>query len=56
MKKNRKRVLDSDDEEEIRALPEEEQGLARRTKVLRRYVPIQAVVKRPAAVEESNLR
>ena len=51
----RKRVLDSDDEEEIRALPEEEQGLARRTKVLKRYVPIQAVVKRPAAVEESNV-
>ena len=51
----RKRVLDSDDVEEIRALPEEEQGLARRTKVLRRYVPIQAVVKRPVAVEESNV-
>ena len=51
----RKRVLDSGDEEEIRALPEEDQGLARRTKVLRRYGPIQAVVKRPAAVEESNV-
>ena len=51
----RKRVLDSDDEEEMRALPEEEQRLARRTKVLRRYVPTQAVVKRPAAVEESNV-
>ena len=51
----RKRVLDSDDDEEIRALPEEEQGIARPTKVLRRYVPIQAVVKRPAAAEESNV-
>ena len=51
----RKRVLDSDDDEEIRALPEEEQGLARRTKVLRRYVPTQVVVKRPAVVEESNV-
>ena len=51
----RKRVLDSDDEEEMRVLPEEEQRLARRTKVLRRYVPTQAVVKRPAVVEESNV-
>ena len=51
----RKRVLDSDEEKEIRALLEEEQGLARRTKVLRRYVPTQAVVKRPAVVEESNV-
>ena len=51
----RKSLLDSDDEEEMRALPEEEQRLARRTKVLRRYVPTQAVVKRPAAVEESNV-
>ena len=48
-------MLDSDDKEEMRALPEEEQRLARQTKVLRRYVPTQAVVKRPAAVEESNV-
>ena len=47
-------MLDSDDEEEIRDLPEEEQRLARRTKVLRRYVPSQTVVKRLAVVEESN--
>ena len=50
----RKRVLDSNDEE-IRALPQEEQGLTRRTKVLRRHVPTQAVVKRPVVVEESNV-
>ena len=53
--KYRKRVLDSDDEEEMRELPEEEQRLARLTKVLRRYVPSQAVVKRSAVVEESNV-
>ena len=35
----RKRMLDSDDDEEIRDLPEKEQRLARRTKVLRRYAP-----------------
>ena len=51
----RKRELDSDDEEELRAFPKEEQRLSRRTKVLRRYVPTQIVVKRPAAVEESNV-
>ena len=51
----RKRELDSDDEEELRAFPKEEQRLSRRTKVLRWYVPTQTVVKRPAAVEESNV-
>ena len=51
----RKRVLDSDDEEEIRDLPEEEQRLARRTKVQRWYVPSQTVVKRPVTLEESNV-
>ena len=51
----RKRVLDSDEEEQMRDHPEEEQRLSRRAKVLKRYVPSQAVAKRPAVVEESNM-
>ena len=50
----RRRVLDSDDEKEMRDLMEEEQRLARRSKVLRRYVPSQPGAKRPM-VEESNV-
>ena len=49
----RRRVLDSDDEKEMRDLQEEEQRLARRSKVLRRHVPLQPGAKRPV-VEESN--
>lgn len=48
-------MLDSDDEEELRALPEEEQRLTRRTKAPRRYAPSQTVVKGPSVVEESNV-
>ena len=39
----------------MRELPEEEQQLARQTKMLKRYAPSQAVVKRLAVVEESNV-
>ena len=44
----------SDDDEEMRDLLEEEQSLAQRSKVLRRYVPSQPVAKQHV-VEESNV-
>ena len=44
-------MLDSDDEEEMRDLPEEEERLTRSSKVLRRYVLSHPVVIRPVVVE-----
>ena len=47
----RKRVLDSDDQEEMRDLPEEEQRLTRGSEVFRRYIPSQPVVIRHVVKE-----